>query len=99
MLRIQQDSERLSKRRKLKMQDYEEIPTKSCFSSCQGRGRPAYLNNKKMGVARGRLASNDISTMSMGNESYGYLDKDENLPAWITNMYKDPFEVSLDADD
>ena len=36
---------------------------------------------------------------SVGNQSFGYMDEDEKLPAYITNWYKDPFEVSIDAED
>ena len=35
----------------------------------------------------------------MMDKSYGYLDHDEQIPAWISNMFRDPFEVSIDAED
>ena len=35
----------------------------------------------------------------MMDKSYGYLDREEQIPAWISNMFKDPFEVSIDAED
>lgn len=50
-------------------------------------------------VRRGRLAKPSIQVDSVGNQSFGYMDEDEKLPAYITNWYKDPFEVSIDAED
>ena len=81
MLRIQQDSERLSKRRQRKI-------FKSDKDSDGGK-----VSQDEKSIAEQMMTQGGV------DESFGYLDAEENIPAWISNMFKDPFDVSMDADD